>query len=337
MRLTHAIAAIAAATTLVLSPEAAFASLPQPAVGDIDAPSVGYLVDVAESYWSPNACAGKTQVHTVSKDEAVAAVGDPRTVAFSAGDGSAFWPKPSCDIWIADDAFTPWPIATLCHAIVHEIGHDLGYDHTPLDPTNVMYPLVDTPGPAICDAAQARMTSAAPPAPTQPPAPIGDAPVVDIDDADPGPAQVTRWPAPRVLRIGRDAHGRVALRIANSASPQLTVRFYRASQTVLPGLNGQMVVKKVVARVDHAAFENAAASAVIVAPPRWDALDVQLTGGQLKPGTARWMPAQAVHEWRDARGPVSGQGAPSAGDEFGIERKNKADPDLTGCGVPLSC
>lgn len=113
MRLSHSLAAVAAATTLLLSPAVASAALPQPAIGNIDAPSVGYLVDVAESYWSPNACAGRTQVHAVTTAEAVATTNDQAVAAFAAGIGSAFWPLPSCDVWIATDAYPQWSVSVL--------------------------------------------------------------------------------------------------------------------------------------------------------------------------------------------------------------------------------
>jgi hypothetical protein len=333
MRPLLALAAAAAAATLVLAPVAAFAALPQPAVGPIDAPTVGYLVDVAESYWQPDACAGRTQVHAVSRTDAMTAArsADPSVAGF-ADLGSALWPAPSCDVWIVDDVLDGWSVRGLCDVITHEIGHTLGYRHVN-DPTNAMNPTVISCGPPSCDAAQAQImpTQVRPPAPAVDPVPGSiDGPPDDVDA--PAAGRPTRWPTPRVLRIGRDAHGRVALRIANSASPRLTVRFYRGADL------GGKLVKTVVARVDQAAFENSAATAVIVAPARWDAVDVQLTGGPLKPGTGRWLQARVVQDWPDARGPVSGQAAPSAGAEFGGDRGARPSPVLSGqCGNPLRC
>jgi hypothetical protein len=220
----------------------------------------------------------------------------------------------------------------LCDVITHEIGHTRGYRHVN-DPTNVMYPTLIASGTPSCDAAQAQITqrevTPTAPAVAAEPGRIDD-PTDDVDATATG--RPTRWPTPRVLRIGRDARGRVALRIANSASPQLTVRFYRGSDF------GGVVVKKVVARVDRAAFENSAATAVIVPPSRWDAIDVQLTGGELKPSMGRWLQASAVHEWPEASGPVSGQGAPSADAEFGGDPSARPSPVLSGqCRNPLQC
>jgi hypothetical protein len=99
MRPFHALAAAAAAATIVPSPVAAFAALPQPAVGPVDAPTVGYLVDVAESSWQPDACAGTMQVHPVSRADAMTATHSADTsVAGFADLGSALWPTPSCDV-----------------------------------------------------------------------------------------------------------------------------------------------------------------------------------------------------------------------------------------------
>jgi hypothetical protein len=284
MRPVHHLVGAVAAWLILFSCASASAAAVQPPVATIDAATVAALVDISETYWTPNPCAGRTQVHTATRGDAIAAGARPDVIGYAAGIASAYWQPPSCAVWVIPEARPGWSVRTLCALLVHEIGHDIGYQHS-LDPADVMYPILNDAAPAICDQAAATLL---PPTPSRPVEDdTADTPIIAEPELAPTPPST--WPTARIVRVVHDGVGRLAFRLANPISPRLVVRFYRKT----PGIDFQgRLLKRTRVRVDPTAFEAGAPNVIVAAPRTWDWATVRLTGGGRKPSTERLLPAR---------------------------------------------
>lgn len=137
-RLTTTIQAlIAALATIAIAASAASAQ--PPAIAGYSPTDVQKALDVADAHWTPNACAGRTEIRLVPP--AATTTGTHSSVrAGAAVLGDAY--RGSCVIEINDG--TSMTLAMLCTLIQHEQGHLLGLEHTD-NPASVMYPLLQAP------------------------------------------------------------------------------------------------------------------------------------------------------------------------------------------------